>query len=73
MIDPEHFIWRRERHEHHSGATRTYAKSHAEKEPFPRGPGRSPINCHVCPRPNNTSGLVTKILNCLKYKIESVE
>ena len=56
MIDADHYIWQRERNEYHAGATRTYLKSPAEKEPFPRGPGRSPIGCSVCPRTENSSG-----------------
>uniref|UniRef100_H2Y7E9 Uncharacterized protein n=2 Tax=Ciona savignyi TaxID=51511 RepID=H2Y7E9_CIOSA len=55
-IEPDHYIWSRERSETHAGAKRTYVKSIDEKEPYPRGPGRSPIPCEVCIKMNNSSG-----------------
>ncbi|XP_046871063.1 speedy protein A [Hypomesus transpacificus] len=45
-IVPTHFIWQRERAEHHSGARRQYG----ERAPvhMPRGPSASPAPCALC-------------------------
>nr|XP_002122378.1 speedy protein A-like [Ciona intestinalis]XP_026691915.1 speedy protein A-like [Ciona intestinalis]XP_026691916.1 speedy protein A-like [Ciona intestinalis]XP_026691917.1 speedy protein A-like [Ciona intestinalis] len=55
-IQADHEIWSRERNEVHGGAKRNHLKSKEEKEPFPRGPGRSPIPCSICVKINNSSG-----------------
>ncbi|XP_051251883.1 speedy protein A [Dicentrarchus labrax] len=45
-IVPSHFVWQRERSEHHSGAQRQYGdQDHAR---FPRGPLASPVSCALC-------------------------
>ena len=56
QIRPDHYIWKRQRSEYHGGATRFYNKNQQEKNPIPRGPGRSPINCSVCSLLDDTSG-----------------
>ncbi|XP_055017742.1 speedy protein A isoform X2 [Boleophthalmus pectinirostris] len=45
-IVPCHFVWQRERSEHHSGAQRQYG--HREHTPVPRGPAASPVSCAIC-------------------------
>ncbi|XP_065592115.1 speedy protein A-like [Cyrtonyx montezumae] len=42
---PSHYIWRRGRPAHHSGARRAYAR---EQVQLPRGPGFSPLPCSLC-------------------------
>ncbi|XP_048793068.1 speedy protein A isoform X2 [Lagopus muta] len=42
-IAPTHYIWQRERSEHHGGAIRNYNKSL-----LPRGPDNSPVPCYLC-------------------------
>lgn len=59
QIRPDHYVWRRERSQCHSGALRSYLKSFAEKQPFPRGPGSSPIPCKKCRRMFMSSGYVS--------------
>lgn len=45
-IVPSHFVWQRERSEHHSGAQRQYGdRDHAR---IPRGPTASPVPCALC-------------------------
>ncbi|XP_039993154.1 speedy protein A isoform X2 [Xiphias gladius] len=45
-IVPSHFVWQRERSEHHSGAQRQYGdRDHAH---IPRGPSASPVSCNLC-------------------------
>ncbi|XP_076816773.1 speedy protein A-like [Clavelina lepadiformis] len=56
---PDHFIWKRERNSHHGGAKRNCRKTAEEKEPFPRGPGRSPIPCKVCTKADSSSGYLS--------------
>ncbi|XP_026141545.1 speedy protein A-like [Carassius auratus] len=59
-IVPSHFIWQRERAEHHSGAQRLY--QNREEILIPRGPSASPEPCFLCaktsalpvPRPSST-------------------
>ncbi|XP_026116933.1 speedy protein A-like [Carassius auratus] len=59
-IVPSHFIWQRERAEHHSGAQRLY--HNREEILIPRGPSASPEPCFLCaktsalrvPRPSST-------------------
>ncbi|KAK7142364.1 hypothetical protein R3I94_011896 [Phoxinus phoxinus] len=59
-IVPSHFIWQRERAEHHSGAQRLY--QNCEGIHIPRGPFASPEPCSLCaktsavpvPRPSST-------------------
>ncbi|KAJ7991237.1 hypothetical protein DPEC_G00295240 [Dallia pectoralis] len=46
-IVPTHFIWQRERAEHHSGAQRLYVGDR-EKVHMPRGPSASPAPCALC-------------------------
>lgn len=45
-IVPSHFIWQRERAEHHSGAQRLY-RNRGEIL-IPRGPSASPEPCSLC-------------------------
>ncbi|XP_072313784.1 speedy protein A [Eucyclogobius newberryi] len=45
-IVPCHFVWLRERLEHHSGAQRQY--SHKDHISVPRGPTASPVSCAFC-------------------------
>nr|XP_057947031.1 speedy protein A isoform X2 [Doryrhamphus excisus] len=45
-IMPSHFVWKRERSEHHSGAQRHYDQR--DKARLPRGPAASPIPCTHC-------------------------
>lgn len=47
-ILPSHFLWQRERLEHHSGAQRQY--SDQDRAGFPRGPLASPVSCALCNR-----------------------
>uniref|UniRef100_A0A3B3ZA99 Uncharacterized protein n=1 Tax=Periophthalmus magnuspinnatus TaxID=409849 RepID=A0A3B3ZA99_9GOBI len=47
-IVPCHFVWQRERSEHHSGAQRQYV--HREHTSVPRGPTSSPVSCALCSR-----------------------
>lgn len=44
-IAPTHFIWQRERSEHHSGALRTY---NSDDFSVPRGPCATPQDCSLC-------------------------
>ncbi|KAM4770832.1 speedy protein A [Rhinophrynus dorsalis] len=44
-IAPTHYIWQRERSEHHSGAIRKYSK---EETNIPRGPFATPQDCVLC-------------------------
>ncbi|XP_044021893.1 speedy protein A isoform X2 [Siniperca chuatsi] len=47
-IVPSHFVWQRERSEHHSGAQRQYGdRDHTR---IPRGPSASPVSCALCNR-----------------------
>ncbi|XP_069041962.1 speedy protein A [Lepisosteus oculatus] len=45
-IAPSHFLWQRERAQHHSGAQRQYGSP--EDAPLPRGPAASPAPCTLC-------------------------
>lgn len=45
-IVPSHFVWQRERAEHHSGAQRL--QQHREEILVPRGPAASPEPCFLC-------------------------
>ncbi|XP_035024769.2 speedy protein A isoform X2 [Hippoglossus stenolepis] len=45
-IVPAHFVWQRERSEHHSGAQRQY--SDRVNISIPRGPFASPVTCVLC-------------------------
>ncbi|XP_062296787.1 speedy protein A [Scomber scombrus] len=47
-IVPSHFVWQRERLEHHSGAQRQYGDRDQAK--MPRGPTASPLLCALCNR-----------------------
>lgn len=47
-IVPSHFVWKRVRSEHHSGAQRQYGDQ--EHTAFPRGPSASPLSCALCNR-----------------------
>ncbi|XP_049452795.1 speedy protein A [Epinephelus fuscoguttatus] len=51
-IVSSHFVWQRERLEHHSGAQRQYADRDFTR--IPRGPSASPVSCTLC---NRGSGL----------------
>lgn len=45
---PSHFVWQRQRAEHHGGAQRQYGD---QDHPYvPRGPWASPISCALCNR-----------------------
>ncbi|KAM9842987.1 speedy protein A [Aulostomus maculatus] len=45
-IVPSHFVWKRERSEHHSGAHRQYGDR--DQACLPRGPATSPLPCSFC-------------------------
>ncbi|KAK5599332.1 hypothetical protein CRENBAI_022697 [Crenichthys baileyi] len=45
-IVPSHFVWQRQRSDHHSGALRQYNEQGAAR--FPRGPSASPVSCALC-------------------------
>ncbi|KAM6973295.1 speedy protein A [Aplochiton taeniatus] len=45
-IVPSHFVWQRERAEHHSGARRQYGER--DQVHMPRGPSASPAACALC-------------------------
>ncbi|XP_036981165.1 speedy protein A isoform X2 [Acanthopagrus latus] len=45
-IAPSHFVWKRVRSEHHSGAQRQYGDQ--EHTIIPRGPSASPLSCALC-------------------------
>ncbi|KAM3594428.1 uncharacterized protein V6R79_007667 [Siganus canaliculatus] len=45
-VVPSHFVWQRERSEHHSGAKRQYGDQDHSR--FPRGPSASPVFCALC-------------------------
>ncbi|KAJ8362782.1 hypothetical protein SKAU_G00116130 [Synaphobranchus kaupii] len=45
-IVPSHFLWQRQRAEHHSGAQRQY--SDREDVRMPRGPSATPTHCVLC-------------------------
>lgn len=47
-IVPSHFMWQRERSEHHSGAQRQYGDRNHTR--VPRGPSASPVSCALCHR-----------------------
>ncbi len=66
-IVPSHFIWQRERAEHHSGAQRLY--QNREEILVPRGPSASPEPCSLCaktsarpvPRPSSTGACSSSV------------
>ncbi|XP_013856168.1 speedy protein A [Austrofundulus limnaeus] len=41
-----HFVWQRQRSDHHSGAQRQYGDQ--DQVRFPRGPFASPVSCSLC-------------------------
>lgn len=45
-IVPSHFVWQRQRSDHHSGALRQYNTQGPTR--FPRGPFASPVSCALC-------------------------
>ncbi|MEQ2199420.1 hypothetical protein XENOCAPTIV_026290 [Xenoophorus captivus] len=45
-IVPSHFVWQRQRSDHHSGALRQYNEQGAAR--LPRGPSASPVSCALC-------------------------
>ncbi|XP_076023876.1 speedy protein A [Genypterus blacodes] len=47
-IVPSHFVWQRQRAEHHGGAQRQYGDQ--DRPPAPRGPWASPKPCALCDR-----------------------
>ncbi|KAK9533305.1 hypothetical protein VZT92_008430 [Zoarces viviparus] len=47
-IVSSHFVWQRERSEHHSGARRQYGE--LDRICVPRGPLASPVSCPLCKR-----------------------
>ncbi|KAM6917439.1 speedy protein A [Lycodopsis pacificus] len=47
-IVSSHFVWQRERSEHHSGARRQYGE--LDRICTPRGPLASPVSCPLCKR-----------------------
>ncbi|XP_031722641.1 speedy protein A [Anarrhichthys ocellatus] len=47
-IMSSHFVWQRERSEHHSGARRQYGE--LDRIRVPRGPLASPVSCPLCKR-----------------------
>ncbi|KAK2826379.1 hypothetical protein Q5P01_020593 [Channa striata] len=49
-IAPSHFVWQRQRSEHHSGAQR----QNSDPVCIPRGPSASPVSCGLC---NHNTGL----------------
>ncbi|MEE6473614.1 hypothetical protein FKM82_010109 [Ascaphus truei] len=53
-IAPTHYIWQRERSDHHSGAVRNYSK---EETQLPRGPCATPLDCLLCGKKGRFIGL----------------
>ncbi|XP_075719567.1 speedy protein A [Rhinoderma darwinii] len=53
-IAPAHYIWQRERSEHHSGALRTYS---SDEFRIPRGPCATPQDCSLCGKKGQFLGL----------------
>ncbi|KAK7905232.1 hypothetical protein WMY93_017839 [Mugilogobius chulae] len=67
-IVPCHFVWQRERLEHHSGAQRQY--THRDHTPIPRGPTASPVSCDLCSRSSKLDQslrLFPHTKNCLPW------
>uniref|UniRef100_A0A8C9VKY7 Speedy/RINGO cell cycle regulator family member A n=1 Tax=Scleropages formosus TaxID=113540 RepID=A0A8C9VKY7_SCLFO len=54
-IVPSHFVWQRDRAEHHSGAQRQYRDR--EEVQVPRGPSASPAPCSLCAREGSLTDL----------------
>ncbi|XP_072546675.1 speedy protein A isoform X2 [Salminus brasiliensis] len=52
-IVPSHFIWQRQRAEHHSGAQRQYRDQ--DEVHIPRGPAASPEPCSLCAKTTSLS------------------
>ena len=46
-IEPGHYIWTRERPEHHAGAFRNYMRD-PDDDGYPRGPDLTPRHCDMC-------------------------
>ncbi|XP_063596935.1 uncharacterized protein LOC134773542 [Penaeus indicus] len=46
-LEPEHWVWKRERPEYHGGALRDYLR-HEDDNGHPRGPDKSPLQCQEC-------------------------
>uniref|UniRef100_A0A668VSZ6 Speedy/RINGO cell cycle regulator family member A n=1 Tax=Oreochromis aureus TaxID=47969 RepID=A0A668VSZ6_OREAU len=47
-IVSSHFVWQRQRSDHHGGAQRQY--NDGDRVRFPRGPYASPVSCSLCKR-----------------------
>ncbi|XP_030574142.1 speedy protein A isoform X1 [Archocentrus centrarchus] len=47
-IVSSHFVWQRQRSDHHGGAQRQYSDNDCVR--FPRGPSASPVSCSLCKR-----------------------
>ncbi|KAG9336816.1 hypothetical protein JZ751_003164, partial [Albula glossodonta] len=54
-IVPSHFLWQRERPEHHSGAQRQYGDR--DEVQMPRGPSATPARCVLCDKRSSCPGL----------------
>ena len=46
-IEPDHYIWKRNRPEHHAGAIRAYMHD-PDDDGYPRGPYATPRTCFEC-------------------------
>ncbi|XP_075125592.1 speedy protein A [Leptodactylus fuscus] len=53
-IAPTHYIWQRERSEHHSGALRAYS---SDEFSIPRGPCATPPDCFICGKKGQLLGV----------------
>lgn len=78
-IVPSHFIWQRERAEHHSGAQRLY--QNREEILIPRGPSASPEPCFLCaktsarpvPRPSSIGARFSNVpLEAIAHKSQAL-
>uniref|UniRef100_A0A3B4H8E4 Speedy/RINGO cell cycle regulator family member A n=1 Tax=Pundamilia nyererei TaxID=303518 RepID=A0A3B4H8E4_9CICH len=66
-IVSSHFVWQRQRSDHHGGAQRQY--NDGDRVRFPRGPYASPVSCSLCKRDTrigHTSSLQRTRIYCAR-------